>query len=293
MKFLISIILNCKNGEKYLDETLKSIKNQKYKNWELIFFDNNSTDKSYKIYKKNYEKRFRYFKSLKNLSLYEARNLALKKCKGNIIAFIDADDWWAKNYLSSRESFFKNKKQGFSYSKVSLFNQKTKSTKLNMKGNLPSGKIYSQLAKKYFIVISALMVKKKIFNQEGCFNKKFNILGDYEFVMKISKNNFAHSVSKALVYYRVHENNYSKIHKKEHYHEYQTWFNQQNKKDKLFKKNQINFEEMLNFIKLNYLVSEEFNLNLFLKIFKLQNLKSKINLLIKFFIPKVILNKLK
>ena len=109
MNFLVSIILNCKNGEEYLDETLKSIKNQKYKNWELIFFDNNSSDKSYKIYKKNYDTRFRYFKSFKNLKLYKARNLALRKCRGNIIAFIDADDLWTKVYLSSRKNFFKNK----------------------------------------------------------------------------------------------------------------------------------------------------------------------------------------
>ena len=141
--------------------------------------------------------------------------------------------------------------------------------------------------------MSALMVKKKVFNQEGYFNEKFNIIGDYEFVMKISKKNFAHSVSKPLAYYRVHKTNYSRIYKKEFYNEYQTWFNEQNKKDKLFKKNQKNFVEMLNFIKLNYLVSEKFRLNLFLKILKLKNFKSKIYLIIKFFIPKIVLNKLK
>ena len=47
---LISIILNCYNGEKYLEEALSSIISQTYKNWELIFWDNKSTDKSRQIF---------------------------------------------------------------------------------------------------------------------------------------------------------------------------------------------------------------------------------------------------
>ena len=48
-KGLVSIILNCFNGEKYLRKAIDSVINQKYKNWELVFWDNRSTDKSKKI----------------------------------------------------------------------------------------------------------------------------------------------------------------------------------------------------------------------------------------------------
>ena len=58
---LITIILNCYNGEKYLNDALRSILKQSYKNWELIFWDNKSTDKSKKIFKSFKDKRFRYF----------------------------------------------------------------------------------------------------------------------------------------------------------------------------------------------------------------------------------------
>ena len=50
MSKLISIIVNCYNGEKYLKKTLESIQAQKYKNWELIFWDNQSEDNSKKIF---------------------------------------------------------------------------------------------------------------------------------------------------------------------------------------------------------------------------------------------------
>ena len=92
-KPLVSVIMNCRNGERYLKQSIASIKNQSYKNWELIFFDNDSSDKSKKIFKKFKDKRLKYFFSNKVLKLYEARNLAISKAKGYYISFCDTDDW--------------------------------------------------------------------------------------------------------------------------------------------------------------------------------------------------------
>ena len=109
MSKLISIIVNCYNGEKYLKQTLESIQKQNYTNWELIFWDNQSTDNSKAIFDSFNEPRFKYFYSEKFTSLYEARNLACRKCNGEFIAFLDCDDWWYDNFLSERESFFSDK----------------------------------------------------------------------------------------------------------------------------------------------------------------------------------------
>ena len=62
-KPLVSIIVNCFNGDKYLSECLRSIKNQTYKNWELIFWDNKSTDKSKKIFINNKNNKMKYYSS--------------------------------------------------------------------------------------------------------------------------------------------------------------------------------------------------------------------------------------
>ena len=78
---LISVIINCHNGEEYLDNCIKSVLNQTYKNWEIIFFDNNSSDKSSKLLKSYNDHRIKYFKSSKTYTLYKARNLAVHKCK--------------------------------------------------------------------------------------------------------------------------------------------------------------------------------------------------------------------
>ena len=60
---LVSVILNCYNGEKYLKDSLKSIVKQTYKNWELIFWDNRSSDLSKTIMKSFKNKKFKYFSS--------------------------------------------------------------------------------------------------------------------------------------------------------------------------------------------------------------------------------------
>ena len=111
-KPLVSIIMNCYNGEKYLKHSIKSIINQKYVNWELIFWDNKSTDNSAKILKKFKDKRIKYFYAKKKTVLYKARNLALKKAKGKFIAFLDVDDLWTKDKLSKQIPKFKDKKVG-------------------------------------------------------------------------------------------------------------------------------------------------------------------------------------
>ena len=95
-KPLISILMNCFNGEKYLEEALNSVFQQTYENWELIFWDNNSNDKSKQIISSFKDKRIRIFTSLVHTNLGEARKEAYKKVQGDYLAFLDVDDIWAK-----------------------------------------------------------------------------------------------------------------------------------------------------------------------------------------------------
>ena len=108
---LVSIIMNCHNGEKYLKESLKSLFNQSYKNWELVFFDNNSNDNSGKILKSFKDKRIRFFSSKKKLNLYHARNLAIKKTKGHYVCFLDIDDLYHKDKLKLQINFLKKNRE--------------------------------------------------------------------------------------------------------------------------------------------------------------------------------------
>ncbi len=147
---LVSVIMNCYNGETYLADAVKSILSQTYKNFEIIFWDNQSNDNSAFIYKGFKDKRLKYYYAKKHTSLDCARNVAIKKAKGTCISFLDTDDIWLKDKLSLQIEKFKNKKINLVYSNYYILNQVTTLKKIAYKNKLPEGIIYKQLLKNYF-----------------------------------------------------------------------------------------------------------------------------------------------
>ena len=95
IKNLVSIIMNCHNGGKFLEQSVNSIISQTYKNWELIFWDNKSTDSSPVILKTYNDERIKYFLATEHTSLYTARNLAAEKATGDFLAFLDVGAYGA------------------------------------------------------------------------------------------------------------------------------------------------------------------------------------------------------
>ena len=98
----VSIVVNCFNGEEFLHECLDSIVNQTFIDWELIFWDNHSTDNSAAIFFSFNETRFKYYLAPSFTSLADARFLAIKQCTSPWIGFIDCDDIWMPNKLEQQ-----------------------------------------------------------------------------------------------------------------------------------------------------------------------------------------------
>ena len=225
----VSIIMNCHNGEKYLVSAIKSILNQNYKNWELIFFDNNSSDSSKKIVNSYKDKRIKYFKSKKYLNLYKARNMAIKKSKGKYVAFLDTDDWWYKTKLKEQIKFLKkNKKYQIVYTNFYLYFQNRNKFKKHY-SNLPSGLITQKLLNNYSIGISTVLLEKKIF-KKFMFNEKYNIIGDFDFFINLSRHYNLGSIEKPLMFYRIHKSNFSIKKVDLYYNELKNWLNFNEKK---------------------------------------------------------------
>ena len=291
----VSVIVNCHNGEKYLSKCIVSILNQKYANLEIIFYDNVSNDSSKEIISTFIDKRVKYFYSNNKLSLYQARNKALEHASGKIIAFLDVDDWWDENYLSSRGLLFNDDNQDYFYCNRYTFYEKNKELEIFRKLDLPNGKIYNYLAKDYFITISGLIIKKEIFDKVGLFNKNFNIIGDFDLVMRMSRKFNAHATNEPLLFYRYHKNNFSKINLEMFFKEFNKWFNDQAKqKDKDFLNNIKYFEKkLLSYEIKNLLVNSGKNFYLLRKIAKYPNLFEKLKFLMVFLMPKQVVNYLK
>ena len=226
---LVSIIMNCYNGEKYLKKSIKSVLNQSHKKWELIFWDNLSNDKSRKIILEFKDKRIKYYKSKKFLKLYEARNQAIKKSKGKFVCFLDTDDWWLKDKLKDQLKIMnENKKIELIFSNFYTYYNKNKKKKLFIKYKIPNGYITQFLLNDYRIGVLTVMLKKKFFNKKK-FDDRYNIIGDFDYFINLSLKNYFYFMNKPTAYYRLHEKNYS-LNRKEYLKELEIWLKKNSRK---------------------------------------------------------------
>ena len=288
---LVSIIINCYNGETYLADALKSILTQTYKNFEVIFWDNQSHDNSAYIYKSFKDKRLKYYYAKKHTSLYRARNLAIKKGKGKLIAFLDTDDIWLKDKLSSQIEKFKNKKINLVYSNYYILNQLTGLKKIAYKNKLPEGLIYKELLKNYFLAIGTVLIKKDIFlKRKFFFNERFNIIGDFDNFIRISKNNYFSCIQHPLSIYRIHKKSFSNKNYKMHIDELKFWV----KKNYFLNKNLLFFvKQKILYMKIILnIINKKYTLSLKL-IRKIQSATKKTKLLMFLIIPNIIFKKIK
>ena len=260
-KPLVSIIMNCFNGEKYLTESLKSIQNQNYKNWELIFWDNRSTDRSRIFFKKFKDKRFKYYYAKKFTNLYTARNLAIKKAKGKILTFLDVDDLWMPNKLLKQVNFFnKNKNAQILYS--NYFNLRKYFgiyfKNIQFKKKLPSGFITRELLNSYCVAWLTVAFKKNYIKKKS-FNEKLDMVSDFDFVINASLNKKIFCIQEPLAISRKHS---EQLQRKNFYlqaEHYLKWFKIMKSKIKLQKLKNLNnfhnriifFEKILTFKKEN------------------------------------------
>lgn len=284
---LVSIIINCYNGEAYLADAIKSVLLQTYKNFEIIFWDNQSKDKSAIIYKSFVDKRLKYYYAKKHTSLYEARNLAVKKAKGKFISFLDVDDLWIKNKLSLQIKKFINTKVKLVYSNYYILNQFTSLKIIAYKKKLPEGIILKYLLKNYFIGICTVVLRREIFSKyKKIFNKKYKIIGDFDLFIRLSVNFHFASVQTPLSIYRIHNKSFSNNNYQLHINELKSWINSQkifNRSSLLYIQQKIFYmEAILSIINRKFFLS-------FKNILKVLSIKKKIKLIIFLLTPHQIL----
>ena len=206
----VSIIMNCFNGEKFLNQSLDSIIQQTYKNWELIFWDVSTSDKSKKILEEYKEKRFKYFNIGVKKNLYNSRNEAIEVSNGELIAFLDCDDWWHKEKLEKQIKLFEDESVAMVYSGYFEYHQHKNKFKKISTSKIFSGYIQSKIIHDYHIGILTTLIRKKVFNEIRGYNNFFHICGDFEFNIRMSENNKIIGLKEFLAYYRIHKENISR-----------------------------------------------------------------------------------
>ncbi len=205
-KNLVSIITPVYNSSRFLSRMIESVINQTYKNWELIFVDDCSTDNSLEIIKK-YQKddlRINFFTLKNNSGSGIARNLAIEKANGRFIAFLDSDDVWVNNKLDIQINFMLNNKVNFchtSYGYIDELDNKIKST-FHVSKNPIS---YLDLLKK--TEISCLTAVYDSFEIGKFYMSLHNRKQDYALWLSILKSGVkSHGIDMELAHYRQVKN---------------------------------------------------------------------------------------
>lgn len=133
-KGLVSIIMPSYNTAPYIRETIQSVLDQTYQDWELIIVDDCSTDNTDEVVASIKDGRIRYLKNEKNSGAAVSRNRALREAKGRWIAFLDSDDLWMPEKLEKQIAFMDNNNYVFSYTNYEEINVEGKRTGVKVTG---------------------------------------------------------------------------------------------------------------------------------------------------------------
>jgi len=287
--------MNCFNGEKYLREAIKSVLNQSYTNWELIFWDNLSTDKSGEIFKSFNDVRLKYYRASTHANiLYTAKNFALKKANGDFIAFLDVDDWWLPKKLETQIPLFKDNEVGIVYGNFYRFFEKKNKKKIFRK-KLPSGNILDYLLNDYVIGSPTYVIRKKILEEKNCtFDNRYHIIGDFDLNIRIASKWKIGCVQNPTAFARIHGKNESLLNKEKEIEELKNWHYEAKSNHIISKSKEFNKIPLkISYLEIsNNVLKDKFSKN-FLKVLKYPLSLNKIKLIIALFLPKFILRKIR
>jgi len=203
-KPLVSIIMSIYNGSQFLFDSVNSILNQTYTNFEFIIVDDGSTDSSYELIKKfsDNNNKVKVFKRA-HYGLANSLNFAISKSKGEYIARMDADDISKEVRIEKQVKYLeKNKNVDLLGSNRKNFGNINKNnfSKLPTNNNIIKWHLFFSVP----IIHPAIMVRADILKSQNGYSEEYKYAQDYELYTRLSKTSNFHNLSEALIEYRNH-----------------------------------------------------------------------------------------
>ncbi len=208
---ICTIIMPSYNSEKYISNTIQSVLNQTFRNFELIIIDDESVDSSPKIIEKfaKSDERIIFLKNKKNLGVSVTRNIGLKQSRGRYIAFIDSDDEWFQEKLEKQINILESMKNvALVYSSYQIIDENDGVVKEKL---VPKNVTFDNLLKENFICLSSICFDRRVLKDNFMSAKYFH--EDFCFLLNGLRNNcIYYGISQVLTKYRV--SRYGRSHNK-------------------------------------------------------------------------------
>ncbi len=205
-KNLVSVIMPAFNSEQYISDAIDSVLQQTYQNFELIVVNDGSTDRTEDILKKISNSI--HLISQSNQGAASARNKGIMAAQGEYISFLDSDDIWFKDTLKLQHEYLTSHLYfGLVYGKRQVFDCKgnlDKNWMIKYGFSQPEGYIFQDLILSASILLSTVMVRRKVLDKVGLFDKSLPLGEDYDLWLSISTKYKIGYIPDDLVKYRRH-----------------------------------------------------------------------------------------
>lgn len=203
---LVSVIIPCYNAEKTLQQTVASVQQQVYQNWEIIIINDGSTDRSGELANKLAKQHNIRVIHTKNQGVSKARNSAVEIAHGKYLAFLDADDLWHPGKLSKQlHAFQLNNQLGVCFSKVRFISSSGQT--LNQYSSVPAKALsaFGLLYENHLCTSSNIMCRKQVFIEIGGFDTTMSYAEDQEWLLRVALKNHwqVAGINDVLIDYRT------------------------------------------------------------------------------------------
>lgn len=200
-KGLVSIIVPVYNAERFLEDTIKTVQDQTYENWELLLVNDCSKDNSKKIADKYLSNKIKWIDMEKNSGAALTRNKGIEKSTGEFLCFLDADDLWDEDKLKKQIEFMRNNKCEFSFTGYEFADENGKP--IGKKVFIPEKINYKQALKNTTIWTSTVMLDMTKLTKEDVYMPNVRRGQDTATWWKILKKiDYAYGLNEILSYYR-------------------------------------------------------------------------------------------
>ncbi|MEW6536019.1 MAG: glycosyltransferase [Candidatus Auribacterota bacterium] len=211
----VSVVIPTYNSGKYLLQTLQSVLNQTYKDFEILVVDDGSTDNTQQIIQsviRQHPDKIRYMYQ-ENSGVGAARNNGIRHARGQYIAFLDADDVWLPQKLQVQIDFIqRNSEYDFVFSDVIAMDENGHNGKRMMQFKKPrSGYIFYDLLEENFISLPTSFVKRDCIEKVGYFCEDRIIMSaeDHHFWLKLALCSKGGYIDQPLACYRIRSDSIS------------------------------------------------------------------------------------
>ncbi|MDR2744576.1 MAG: glycosyltransferase [Desulfovibrio sp.] len=217
----VSVIMNCYNSAGHLRSALRSLLEQTCGDFELVFFDNASTDESPAVFREFagiFSGRARYVRGARTVPLGAARNLALSCARGRYIAFLDCDDLWLPEKLGLQMSLFEaNPKVGLVCTDTEIFDGDRVAGRLFSQSRPARGRVFAELVERQWISMSSAMLRREALESlpeepagetggeaPGYFDERLSVCEEADVFYRIAHDWELDYVDAPLTRWRVH-----------------------------------------------------------------------------------------